>query len=170
MDSFDILKVLGKGYHGKVMMWCKKLTGEIYVIETVHKSRLIKTDKMSTFFGECNTLMRARHPFIVQMYFAFQTDTKFYLGLEFVSGGELFHHLCDLGPLPTAEVRLYIALNYLHGLNILYRDLKPENMMLDTDEHIKITDFGLAKQISPQSPTSATFCGTPEYLANQAKM
>jgi serine/threonine protein kinase len=170
MASFDILTVLGKGYYGKVMLCRKKLTGEAYAIKTVRKSRLIKANKLQTIFTERNALISARHPFIVQMHFAFQTDTKFYLGLELVSGGELFRHMCDVGTLPISEAQLYVAeislaLDYLHSINIIYRDLKPENIMLDTDGHVKITDFGLAKQVTTKVPRTNSFCGTPEYLA-----
>jgi serine/threonine protein kinase len=136
----------------------------------VHKNRLIKTNKVHTIFTEKDALMRVRHPFIVQIYFAFQTETKFYIGLELVSGGELFKHLCDVGQLSVPESRLYIAelalaLDYLHSMKIIYRDLKPENIMLDADGHLKLTDFGLVKQVKERGGSTSTFCGTPEYLA-----
>lgn len=169
MDDFDIISVLGKGYYGKVMLCREKKTNRIYAIKTVHKARLIKSGKILTIFAERNVLLKVKHPFIVRIHFAFQNNTKFYLGLEYVPGGELFKHLADSGRLPLDEIRLYIAemalaLDYLHSMHVIYRDLKPENILIDLEGHLKLTDFGLVKDISAMSSTS-TFCGTSEYLA-----
>ncbi|KAH0793094.1 AGC family protein kinase [Histomonas meleagridis] len=170
MDCFDIISVLGRGYYGKVMLCKKKNTEEYYAIKTVHKNRLVKSNKVHTVFTERNVLMKARHPFIVNICFTFQTDSKVYLGLEYVAGGELFHHLQKKGRLPLSEVRLYVAelslaINYLHVLHIIYRDLKPENVLLDLQGHVKLTDFGLAKSLQEFESSTGTFCGTSEYLA-----
>lgn len=169
MDSFDIVSVLGRGYYGKVMLCKRKDTGELNAIKTVHKNRLIKVRKVHTIFTERNVLMKAQHPFIVNLQFAFQTDTKVYLGLEYAPGGELFYHLQRRGSIPIDEVRLYVAelalaLDYLHKNNIVYRDLKPENVLLDAQGFVKLTDFGLAKDLHDDDMTT-TFCGTSEYLA-----
>ena len=170
MDNFKILHVIGRGFYGKVMLVEKIGTNELYAIKTVHKQRLIETNKCHMIVSERNILMRANHPFIVRLMFAFQTKAKFYLGLEYVSGGELFYHMEKRHALPIDEVRLYVAemalaLHYLHELGIVYRDLKPENVMLDEDGHIKLTDFGLAKDIGRDSLQTDSLCGTPEYMA-----
>ena len=170
MDNFEILSVVGKGYYGKVMLCQKKGTDEVYAIKTVHKSRLVKSNKVQTIFTERNALMKAHHPFIVGFYFSFQTDTKFYIGLEFVQGGELFKRVSDEDTIPIHDTRIYVAeaalaLEYLHRLRIVYRDLKPENIMIGVDGHIKLTDFGLAKQFESNKSTTTTFCGTSEYMA-----
>lgn len=114
--------------------------------------------------------MKSKHPFIVNICFAFQNETKVYLGLEYVPGGELFHHLRAKGKLPVEEVRLYIAqlclaIDYLHSFNVIYRDLKSENVLIDVDGYVKLTDFGLAKTLTPDLKQTDTFCGTNEYLA-----
>ena len=167
MKNFEILTVLGKGYYGKVMLCRKNGTQEVYAIKTVHKSRLVKSNKIHTIFSERNTLMKAQHPFIVQIYFAFQNETKFYIGLEFISGGELFKRVSEEDIVPIHDTRIYVAeaalaLQHLHKHNIIFRDLKPENIMMGSDGHIKLTDFGLAKETEG---TTSTFCGTNEYMA-----
>jgi serine/threonine protein kinase len=170
MSCFEVVRILGRGFYGKVML-CRKIdTGEVFAIKTVHKNRLVKSKKVHTIFNERNALMKARHPFIVNFAFSFQTDTKVYLGLEYVAGGELFHHLQTRRRIPIGEVRLYIAelslaINYLHVQGIVYRDLKPENILIDTSGHLKLTDFGLVKQLDADVETTTTFCGTSEYLA-----
>ena len=150
MAQFNILAVLGRGYYGKVMLCENKTTKEIYAIKTIHKSRLIQSNKVHTVIAERNILTKAQHPFIVSLKFAFQTPSKFYLGLEYAPGGELYFHLQRRGTFPKKDVCLYmaeiaLALDYLHKNNILYRDIKPENILLDEKGHIKITDFGLSK-------------------------
>ena len=170
MDDFDIVSVLGRGFYGKVILVKKKNTEEYYAIKTIHKNRLVRENKVHTIFTERNVMMKARHPFIVNLCFAFQTETKVYLGLEYASGGELFHHLQTRGTFPIDQVRLYVAelslaINYLHVLKVIYRDLKPENVLLDAQGHIKLTDFGLAKALDDFTNQTGTFCGTSEYIA-----
>ena len=138
-------------------------------IKSIHKDRLISIGKVQTVLCERDILMRATHTFIISLKFAFQTSAKFYLGLEYASGGELFYRMQNEGALPLDDVRIYIAqlslaLNYLHSLGIIYHDIKPENILLDSEGNIKLTDFGLAKDIIIHERTS-TMCGTPEYAA-----
>jgi serine/threonine protein kinase len=174
IDQFKMIAVIGRGYYGKVML-CQKLdTMELYAIKTVQKKKLQESGKSETIITERNIMMRAQHPFIVNLCFAFQTPTKFYLGLEYVPGGELFYHMERLGTIQIDDARLYVAeiglaLSYLHSIGIIYRDLKPENVLLDGSGHIKLTDFGLSKAIDNVISTS-TFCGTSEYLAPEVVM
>lgn len=174
MADFKIISVLGRGFYGKVMLVQKNDTGELYAVKSVRKSRLAETGKSDTIIAERNIMMKAHHPFIVNLCFAFQTPTKFYLGLEYAPGGELFYHMDRLGVVQIDDARLYtaeigVALSYLHSLGIVYRDLKPENILLDKMGHIKLTDFGLSKDLVEDGKTS-TFCGTSEYLAPEVVM
>jgi serine/threonine protein kinase len=109
--------------------------------------------------SERNILKKLAHPFVVGLRFAFQTSSKFYLGLEYAPGGELFHHVQTHGRLPLSDLRLYmaeicLALDYLHRQGIVYRYLKPENILLDGEGHLKLTDFGLAKDLGQAGKTS----------------
>lgn len=176
MDMFNIVSVLGRGYYGKVMLVQKKDTGELFAIKSIQKSRLAESGKSETVLAERNIMMKAHHPFIVNLAFAFQTPSKFYLGLEYAPGGELFYHMDRLGTIQIDDARLYtaeigLALSYLHSIGIVYRDLKPENILLDSNGHIKLTDFGLSKDIlATDTGTASTFCGTSEYLAPEVVM
>ena len=169
MDNFEIISTIGRGFYGKVML-CRKIdTDEIYAIKSIHKSRMIESGNSNAVIAERNIMMKAKHPFIVSLCFSFQTTSKFYLGLEYAPGGELFYHMDNVGYIPVNDARLYIAeiglaLNHLHSLGIVYRDLKPENILFDSHGHIKLTDFGLSKDLINSNSTN-TFCGTSEYLA-----
>ena len=169
MDSFNIISVLGRGFFGKVMLVQKKDSKELFAIKTVHKARLIQSNKVQTILAERSILGKVKHPFIVEMNFAFQNATKFYLIMEYVPGGELFSLIRKSKILPISQVRLYIAemalaLEYLHKIGIVYRDLKPENILIAKDGHLKLTDFGLSKDIGTVRLTK-TFCGTGEFMA-----
>ena len=174
MDNFRIISVIGRGFYGKVMLVQKLDTGALYAIKSIHKSRLSEAGKASSVIAERTIMMKAQHPFIVNLCFAFQTPSKFYLGLEYAPGGELFYHMDQVGTIPLDDARLYtaeigLALTHLHSIGIVYRDLKPENILFDAEGHIKLTDFGLSKDLLETEKTS-TFCGTSEYLAPEVVM
>lgn len=175
MDQFRIISVIGRGFYGKVML-CQRIgTTELYAIKSVQKKRLQESGKSESIITERNIMMKANHPFIVNLCFAFQTPSKFYLGLEYAAGGELFYHMDRLGVIQIDDARLYIAeiglaLDYLHSIGVVYRDLKPENVLLDANGHIKLTDFGLSKAIYEIGSRTSTFCGTSEYLAPEVVM
>ncbi|EAY18113.1 AGC family protein kinase [Trichomonas vaginalis G3] len=169
MDCFEVLSVIGRGFYGKVLLVKCKRTGELFAIKSIRKSILIEQNKIRIVLSERNIMVKSHHPFIVQLKFAFQTQSKFYLGLEYVPGGELFTHIYRDGFLQPREYQLVIAqvalaLQYLHSIGIIYRDMKPENILIDADGYVKLTDFGLSRDITIDESAS-TFCGTPEYIA-----
>jgi serine/threonine protein kinase len=169
MDDFSILSVLGRGYFGKVMLVEKRDTKELFAIKSVRKTKLRQSRGKESILAERNVLMIVKNPFIVQLHFAFQTSSKFYLGLEYAPGGELYCRMQREGAIPIDDCRLIaaeiaLALHHLHQFGIIYRDLKPENICFDEDGHVKLTDFGLAKDLCDEERTN-TICGTDKYLA-----
>lgn len=174
MDDFNIISVIGRGFYGKVMLVEKKDTRERFAIKSIQKKRLRERNAEQSVINERNLLMQIDHPFIVKLHFAFQAPTKFYLGLEYAAGGELFYLMQRIGAISIDDARLYtaeliLALDHLHRMGIIYRDLKPENVLLDAHGHVLLTDFGLAKDIAKDG-TASTFCGTCEYLAPEVVM
>jgi len=169
MDDFTIISVIGRGFFGKVMLVENKETKERFAVKSVHKAKLVESGRPQTIVAERNVMMLIKNPFIIQLHFAFQTPTKFYLGLEYAPGGELFFHMQDIGLIPVEDACLYvaelaIALEHLHRLGVVYRDLKPENIVFDAEGHMKLTDFGLAKGLN-ETASTGTFCGSCFYLA-----
>jgi len=169
MRDFQIIKVIGRGLFGKVMLVKHIKSSELYAIKSIRKKLLMQSGRPQSVVAERNIMMLIKHPFIIQLHFAFQTPAKFYLGLEYAPGGELFNHIQKHGPVKLENARIYtaeiaLALNHLHKIGVVYRDLKPENILFDSDGHVKLTDFGLAKDIYAQG-TTKTFCGTNNYLA-----
>jgi serine/threonine protein kinase len=168
IDDFELLCVIGRGSFGKVMKVLHKQTKDIYAMKILKKDMIIKENMVAHTLSEKKILEQLQHPFIVGLKYAFQTEAKLYLVLDFLAGGELFFHLKEETKFTAERAKFYtanivLALEHLHTRNIIYRDLKPENVVLDKDGYAVLTDFGLAKsQITTQT---YTFCGTPEYLA-----
>ncbi|KAH3743681.1 serine/threonine kinase [Pelomyxa schiedti] len=167
--DFTALTVVGRGSFGKVLRVEKNDDHHIYAMKVLKKSAIIARKQVAHTLSEKVIMQQVEHPFIVKLHYAFQTPEKLYMVMDFVNGGELFLHLKNENKFDETRTRLYageiaLALEHLHSLGIVYRDLKPENILIDFQGHIRITDFGLSKQLSPNRGTS-TFCGTPEYLA-----
>ncbi|XP_029790705.1 RAC-gamma serine/threonine-protein kinase isoform X3 [Suricata suricatta] len=170
MNDFDYLKLLGKGTFGKVILVREKASGKYYAMKILKKEVIIAKDEVAHTLTESRVLKNTRHPFLTSLKYSFQTKDRLCFVMEYVNGGELFFHLSRERVFSEDRTRFYgaeivSALDYLHSGKIVYRDLKLENLMLDKDGHIKITDFGLCKEGITDAATMKTFCGTPEYLA-----
>lgn len=170
IESFELLKVVGKGSFGKVMQVKKKDTSRIYALKTIRKAHIVSRSEVNHTLAERTVLAQIDNPFIVPLKFSFQSPEKLYFVLAFINGGELFHHLQREGKFDLYRSRFYTAellcaLECLHGFNVIYRDLKPENILLDYTGHIALCDFGLCKLNMAEEDKTNTFCGTPEYLA-----
>ncbi|KAJ1970207.1 Serine/threonine-protein kinase Sgk2 [Dimargaris xerosporica] len=173
LDDFCLLKVIGKGSYGKVMLARHKHSAKVYAIKVISKRQLRgRPDEIARVMSERTVLERSiNHPFLVGLQYAFQTEEKLYFCIDYVNGGELFFHLQRDQRFNETRARFYVAeitlaLAYLHDRGIVYRDLKPENCLLDSQGHIRLVDFGLAKDMSQAvDAKTSTFCGTPQYLA-----
>eukprot|EP00468_Gymnochlora_sp_CCMP2014_P013760 CAMPEP_0167753576 /NCGR_PEP_ID=MMETSP0110_2-20121227/7792_1 /TAXON_ID=629695 /ORGANISM="Gymnochlora sp., Strain CCMP2014" /LENGTH=351 /DNA_ID=CAMNT_0007639361 /DNA_START=60 /DNA_END=1115 /DNA_ORIENTATION=+ len=170
LDSFDLLRVIGKGSFGKVYQVRQKSTKKIYALKVLKKEHLQKRNQITHTKTERKVLQDINHPFIVSLRYAFQTEARLYMVLDYFTGGELFFHLKNGGRFTIERGMFYCAeltcaLECLHDNDIIYRDLKPENVLLDEEGHVRLTDFGLSKSSVVGNTLTHTFCGTPEYLA-----
>ncbi|CAK1549342.1 unnamed protein product [Leptosia nina] len=175
ISHFDLLKVLGTGAYGKVFLVKKRCgvdEGKLYAMKLLKKASIVQKLKTAEHTRTERQVLEAVRacPFLVTLHYAFQTDTKLHLILDYVAGGELFTHLYQREHFNEDEVRIYIAeiilaLEQLHKLGIIYRDIKLENILLDAEGHIVLTDFGLSKEFCGGENRAYSFCGTIEYMA-----
>ena len=171
LESFHIIKVIGKGSFGKVFLVREKASKELFAMKVLKKDYIIKKNQVEHTKTERSVLGNINHPYIVGMAKAFQTSDKLFFILDYCAGGELFFHLGKIGRFPEERAKFYtaqitLALEYVHSLDIIYRDLKPENVLLDSKGNVRLTDFGLSKQgVRDHSTGANSFCGTPEYIA-----
>ncbi|CDS07382.1 hypothetical protein LRAMOSA01331 [Lichtheimia ramosa] len=174
-DDFEMLKVLGRGAYGKVTLCRHVESRQLYAMKVLKKaSLLVHTKNAEHIKSERQILEEVRHPSIVQLMYAFQTEDRLFLILEYAMGGELFTHMATEKMFPERVARFYLAelvlaLGHLHSLGIVYRDLKPENCLLDADGHVMLTDFGLSK-VALGDGRANTVCGTAEYMAPEILM
>lgn len=173
-DDFENLRCLGKGAFGTVNLVKQQETGRLYAQKmfkkaslTVHKRLVEQTRTERTILESVN-----RHPFVVKLYYAFQDHEKLYLILEYAQGGELFTHLSMERMFSESTAAFYmaeiiLALEHLHhNVRVIYRDLKPENCLLDHEGHLLLTDFGLSKvALEEEGDRTNSILGTIEYMA-----
>ncbi|KAF2746516.1 hypothetical protein M011DRAFT_494988 [Sporormia fimetaria CBS 119925] len=172
LDHFNFLAVLGKGNFGKVMLAETKTTKQLYAIKVLKKEFIIENDEVESTRSEKRVFLIAnkeRHPFLLNLHACFQTETRVYFVMEYISGGDLMLHI-QRGQFGTKRAQFYaaevcLALKYFHENGVIYRDLKLDNILLTLDGHIKIGDYGLCKEEMWYGSTTSTFCGTPEFMA-----
>lgn len=172
LDDFKLILTLGHGSFGRVVLAEKKDDNEnVYAIKILKKSVVLENDDVECLMQERNTLaIKNKSHFLTKSYGCFQSKDRLYFVLEFVPGGDLMFHIQNLGRFTEAQTiiigaEVLDALLFLHENGIIYRDLKLDNVMLDHEGHVKLTDFGMTKwEMRPPSSTR-TFCGTPDYLA-----
>jgi len=170
LESFTTISVLGKGSYAKVLLVKKKDNDQLYAMKILKKKAVFEKHQERHVISEKEILSKMNNcPFLVRFYYSFQNEKKLFFVLEYCPGGELFNLIQSKGKLSEAQTRFYacqivLALEALHKNDIVYRDLKPENVLLDQEGYIKITDFGLSKTNVVQNDAKS-ICGTPEYLA-----
>ena len=169
-DSFELIEEIGEGGFGVVYKVQKKDDGKIFAMKSQNKKLLDRNNKLMYAVRECKIMKDLNHPFVVNLYFAFQNRNYLYLVIDYCSGGDLAQLIKDQCRLDEKTARFYLAetllsLEYLHSKGIVYRDLKPSNILLDSDGHIKMTDFGLAKENVNALNPAMSMAGTLAYLA-----
>jgi len=167
--DLEQIRVLGAGTYGQVLLVTHRVTGKTFALKCMKKSRIVSLNQQEHVKNEKRILEMINHPFVVNMVQSFVGDNYVYALLEAVLGGELFALMRKVGRIKLKPSLFYIAqvilvFEYLHSLNIIYRDLKPENLLLSANGYLKVTDFGLAKCMGEETKTY-TLCGTPAYAA-----
>ncbi|KAI8372776.1 kinase-like domain-containing protein [Radiomyces spectabilis] len=167
LDDFHLLRTLGTGSFGRVHLAQSRHNGRYYAIKVLRKSEVVRLKQVEHTNNEKHILESVANPFLVNIWGTFQDDACLYMVMDYVPGGELFTVLRKWKRFPDRAAKFYaaevtLAIEYLHAKDIVYRDLKPENLLLDKQGHIKITDFGFTKFVPD---ITWTLCGTPDYLA-----
>lgn len=179
LSDFEPIKVLGKGSYGKVLLVREISTGRLFAQKQLKKASLIINEDTNEIheknyqrtLNEKQILELVNHQNIVKLFYAFQDNDKLYLILEYLDGGELFHHLAMEKFMSEKNASYYIAqmalaIRYLHvNLKVIYRDLKPENCMLNSKGNLVLTDFGLSKVSSDDDKKNHSMTGTAQYMA-----
>ncbi|XP_076320331.1 protein kinase C iota type isoform X2 [Tachypleus tridentatus] len=171
LNDFDLLRVIGRGSYAKVLMVELKKTKRIYAMKVIKKELVTDDEDIDWVQTEKHVFETAsNYPFLVGLHSCFQTPSRLFFVIEFVRGGDLMFHMQRQRRLPEEHARFYaaeicLALNFLHERGIIYRDLKLDNVLLDHEGHIKLTDYGMCKEGIRSGDTTNTFCGTPNYIA-----
>lgn len=167
-SQFTFMCAIGKGGFGKVWKVQHKGCKLLYAMKEMRKGRVIAKKSVASVMNERKLLTGLKHPFIVNMHFAFQDRENLYLGMDLLTGGDLRYHIAHVKRFSEVQVKFFVAavlvgLEYIHSNHIIHRDLKPENMVLDALGYVHITDFGIARTLRAEN--SADTSGTPGYMA-----
>ncbi|XP_050527831.1 cAMP-dependent protein kinase catalytic subunit alpha-like [Daktulosphaira vitifoliae] len=165
--DFRMYQLLGEGAYGLVALTTHTRTGEVYATKIMAKKKIIKKELVQRTFNEKRILESIDFAFVVRLTYFYQDNTYLYFVMPFVCGGDLFTYIQRKGRLDEDKARFYgsevlLAIEYLHRLNLVHRDVKPENILIDSYGHAQLADFGFCKYVQGRT---YTLCGTPEYIA-----
>ena len=168
--SFELLKTLGKGYYGRVFLCKKKNNNKLYAMKVISKLDIIKRNFFKNLENEKSILEIVRNPFVVNLDYCFASPSYIFFVMDFKQGGELYHHLRKKTRFSENEARFYgaqilLGLEYLHSVGIMYRDMKPENILLDENGNASLADYGISKFLRDGEKTKS-FVGTPDYVSS----
>jgi CRP-like cAMP-binding protein len=166
-EELSTIGTLGKGSFGHVQLVKDPKTNKTFALKAVNKAQIVQTGQQGHIMSEKRVMAQLEHPFLIRLYATYKDKDRLYFLLEPALGGELFSVLRARTFFDEDTARFYaasvvLAFEYMHSKNIIYRDLKPENLLLDSDGYLKVTDFGFAKVVTGRT---YTLCGTPDYLA-----
>ena len=169
LSDFKLVKHLGKGGFGAVIL-AKDNKNKLYAMKRVRKDKLLELDAVSGFIIERNILGKQKHPFLLSLQYAFETDLRYYLFLEYIPGGDIYNHLkrqlngFSLDIIWFFGCQIILAIEHLHKNGYIHWDIKPENILIDSEGYLKLADFGISKHIDNTQHESGVF-GTYEYMA-----
>merc|ERR1711953_59914 len=171
LEDFDLVRVIGRGSYAKVLLVRLKPTKRLYAMKVIKKELVCDEEDIDWVQTEKHVFETAsNHPFLVGLHSCFQSPTRLFFVIEYINGGDLMFHMQRQRKLPEEHARFYsaeitLALHFLHERGIIYRDLKLDNVLLDSEGHIRLTDYGMCKEGIRPGDTTSTFCGTPNYIA-----
>ncbi|CAK62365.1 unnamed protein product (macronuclear) [Paramecium tetraurelia] len=175
LKDFTLVKCIGVGGFSRVYMVRKRDNGKFYALKLIDKKFILDNQKEIIVQNERDIMVRMENQFVTPLQYAF--ETKYYIAfvLDYCAGGELFYHLRKLKRLNEQDAKFYfveicIGMAYLHSQHIVYRDIKPENILLDLQGHLLLSDFGLSKPDMTPDDFAYSFCGSPEYMAPEMLM
>jgi serine/threonine protein kinase len=171
IEDFEIDRILGRGTYGKVQLVRYKKTNQQFAMKSLSTRRIVDFGLLKGVMTEHDVLLKADHPFVATAMYAFKSETELFLVMDYVPNGGLWQYLRCKGSFSEELVRFFAAeiicaVNYLHTeLNVVHRDLKPGNILIDAEGHLKVTDYGMGIQTLRAGESTHTFCGTPHYMA-----
>lgn len=171
MKDFELIKCIGRGSYAKVLLVKLRSTQKLYAMKIIKKELVNDEEDVDWVQTEKNVFETAsNYPFLVGLHSCFQSTSRLFFVIEYVNGGDLMFHMQRQRRLPEEHARFYsaeiiLALHFLHEKGIIYRDLKLDNVLLDSEGHIKLTDYGMCKEGIRKGDSTGTFCGTPNYIA-----